>query len=417
MILDIPEEKQIIINEIRARHNICVTGAAGTGKSFLLRMIKDRFPHIHITASTGVAAVNVGGVTIHSWAGIGKGSLPPAEIAKFINSGPGTKIRRQLKKAKILAIDEISMISASVLNLLDQVFQAVRQNDLPFGGIQMVLIGDFFQLPPVSQDGNVDFCFVSDAWQNGDFKMFELTEVFRQSDLQFIQLLNNIRHAALNEEDIQLLQHRQAVELADDISPTMLATHNYQADKINIEELNKITGEEEVTFKMSEAGKEKAIEFLKKNCLARPELTLKRGAQVMMLKNTLQKQGVINGSIGIITGFTKSKSPIVKFHNGEVCIITPEEWSTEVFNETTLETEVTGSIKQIPLALAWAITIHKSQGMTLDAVLCDLSKVFAEGQAYVALSRVKSLDGLYIRGFRPSSLRVNSQVREFYNAS
>lgn len=417
MILDIPEEKQIVLNEIRARHNICVTGAAGTGKSFLLKLIKDHFPHIHITASTGVAAVNVGGVTIHSWAGIGKGTLPATEIAKFINSGPGTKIRRQLRKAKILAIDEISMISASVLNLLDQVFQEVRQNDLPFGGIQMVLIGDFFQLPPVSQDGNVDFCFLSDAWQDGDFKMFELTEVFRQSDLQFIQLLNNIRHAALNEEDIQLLQHRQAVDLADDISPTMLATHNYQADKINVEELNKITGEEEVTFKMSESGKEKAIEFLKKNCLAQAELTLKRGAQVMMLKNTLQKQGVINGSIGIITGFTKSKSPIVKFHNGEVCIITPEEWSTEVFNETTLETEVTGSIKQIPLALAWAITIHKSQGMTLDAVLCDLSKVFAEGQAYVALSRVKSLDGLYIRGFRPSSLRVNSQVREFYNAS
>lgn len=417
MILDIPEEKQIILNEIRARHNICVTGAAGTGKSFLLKLIKDHFPHIHITASTGVAAVNVGGVTIHSWAGIGKGTLPATEISKFINSGPGTKIRRQLRKAKILAIDEISMISASVLNLLDQVFKDVRQNDLAFGGIQMVLIGDFFQLPPVSQDGNVDFCFLSDAWQNGDFKMFELTEVFRQSDLQFIQLLNNIRHAALNEEDIQLLQHRQAVDLADDISPTMLATHNYQADKINIEELNKITGEEEVTFKMSESGKEKAIEFLKKNCLAQAELTLKRGAQVMMLKNTLQKQGVINGSIGIITGFTKSKSPIVKFHNGEVCIITAEEWSTEVFNETTLETEVTGSIKQIPLALAWAITIHKSQGMTLDAVLCDLSKVFAEGQAYVALSRVKSLDGLYIRGFRPSSLRVNSQVRKFYNAS
>ncbi len=417
MILDIPEEKQIILNEIRAKHNVCITGAAGTGKSFLLKLIKDHFPHIHITASTGVAAVNVGGVTIYSWAGIGKGALPPAEIVKFIYSGPGTKIRRQIRKAKLLAIDEISMISASVLNLLDQVFQEVRQNDLPFGGIQMVLIGDFFQLPPVSQDGNVDFCFLSDAWQNGDFKMFELTEVFRQSDLQFIQLLNNIRHAALNEEDILLLQHRQAVDLADDIAPTMLATHNYQADKINIEELNKITGEEEVTFKMSEEGKEKAIEFLKKNCLAQTELTLKRGAQVMMLKNTLQKQGVINGSIGIITGFTKNKFPIVKFHNGEVCIITPEEWNTEVFNETTQKTEITGSIKQIPLALAWAITIHKSQGMTLDSVLCDLSKVFAEGQAYVALSRVKSLDGLYIRGFKPSLLRVNSQVREFYNAS
>ena len=279
----------------------------------------------------------------------------------------------------------------------------------------MVVIGDFFQLPPVSQDNQVDFCFVSDAWQSGDFKMFELTEVFRQSDLQFIQLLNNIRHAALNEEDIELLNHRQNIDMPADLAPTMLVTHNYQADKINVEQLNNIIGEEEVTIKMSEAGRENAIEFLKKNCLAQPQLTLKRGAQVMMLKNTLQKQGIINGSIGIVSGFTKNKFPIVKFHNGEVCIIMPEEWSIEVFNETTQETEVTASIKQIPLALAWAITIHKSQGMTLDSVLCDLSKVFTEGQAYVALSRVKSLDGLYIRGFKPSSLKVSQQVREFYN--
>ena len=414
MNFDIPEEKQVIINAIRSKHNICVTGAAGTGKSFLLKMIRDHFPHIHITASTGVAAVNVGGLTIHSWAGIGKGNLPPAEIIKFINSGPGTKIRRQIKKAKLLAIDEISMISASIFNLLDQVFRAIKQNDLPFGGLQIIVIGDFFQLPPVGQDNQVDFCFMADAWQNADFKMFELTEVFRQSDFRFIQLLNNIRHAALNEEDIALLNHRQNINLVEDVAPTILVTHNYQADKINIDKLNEVTGEEEVVFKMSESGRENAVEFLKKNCLAQKELTLKCGAQVMMLKNTLQKQGIINGSIGIVTGFTKNKFPIVKFHNGEICTITPEEWSTEIFNETTGEIEITASIKQIPLALAWAITIHKSQGMTLDAVLCDLSRIFTEGQAYVALSRVKSLDGLYIRGFKPSSLRVNQQVKNFY---
>ena len=173
MILDIPQEKQIIINAIRAKHNVCVTGAAGTGKSFVLEMIKEHFPNVHITASTGVAAVNVGGVTIHSWAGIGNASLPVEEIVRFINSGPGTKIRRQLKKAKLLAIDEISMISASVFNLLDQVFQKVRGNENPFGGIQLVILGDFFQLPPVSKDQSVEFCFSSDVWEEADFKVFE----------------------------------------------------------------------------------------------------------------------------------------------------------------------------------------------------------------------------------------------------
>lgn len=413
--LDIPEEKQIIINAIRAKNNICVTGAAGTGKSFLLRMIKDHFPFVHITASTGVAAVNVSGVTIHSWAGIGNASLPAEQIVHFINSGPGTKIRRQIKNAKLLAIDEISMISAQVLNLLDSVFKEVRQNDLPFGGIQLVVLGDFFQLPPVSKTTEVDFCFNADAWQEGNFKVFELTEIFRQHDLHFIQLLNNIRHASLNEQDIELLKSRERLIPSEEANPTLLVTHNYQADKINLEKLNSLDEEETFTFKMSESGKEKSIEFLKKNCLAQSELTLKVNSQVMMLKNSLQKQGVINGSIGIIIGFSKSNFPIVKFHNGEVCIIGPEEWSTEVFNETTQKKEVTASIKQIPLALAWAITIHKSQGMTLDTILCDLSKIFAEGQTYVALSRVRSLDGLYIKGFNPSSLKVNQEVREFYN--
>ncbi len=412
--MDIPEEKNVIINAIRAKNNVCVTGAAGTGKSFLLKLIKEHFPYVHVTASTGIAAVNVGGVTVHSWSAIGNASSPAEEIVRFVNSGPGTKIRRQLKKAKLLAIDEISMISSSVLDLINKVFQMVRQNDKAFGGIQLVVLGDFYQLPPVSQTNDVDFCFNSDAWYQGDFKLFELTEVFRQSDIRFIQLLNNIRYAALNDDDLALLNHRQSIELPKDIQPTILVTHNAQADKINAEKLTSLDGEE-FTFKMTESGRENAINLLKRNCLAQVQLTLRRGAQVMMLKNTLQKQGIINGSIGIVTGFTtKGNLPIVLFNNGEKCIITPEEWSVEVFNEDKQEKEVNGTIKQLPLALAWAITIHKSQGMTLDNVLCDLSKVFAEGQAYVALSRVRSLEGLYLRGFKSSSLKVSNRVREFY---
>ena len=414
MILDIPNEKQVIINAIRAGNNVCITGAAGTGKSFLLNRVKEFFPHIHVTASTGVAAVNISGVTIHSWAGIGNASLPAEEIIRFINSGKGTQIRRKLRKAKLLAIDEISMISAEVLELLNIVFQGVRQNDLPFGGMQLLVLGDFFQLPPVSKDQEMEFCFASDAWQEANFKVYELTEIFRQSDMQFIQLLNNIRYAALNDEDISLLSSRQ-IPPAEGVNPTILVTHNFQADKINQEKLAKLPGDQAFTYKMSDAGRDTAVLFLKKNCLAPENLTLKIGAQVMMLKNTLQKQGIINGSIGIITGFSRNEFPIVRFYNGEVCTISPEEWNVEAFNEATQEKDVVASIKQVPLALAWAITIHKSQGMTLDSVLCDLSYVFTEGQAYVALSRVRSLDGLHIKGFKPGLLKVNQKVRDFYN--
>jgi len=414
MILDLPYEKQVIINAIRAGNNVCITGAAGTGKSFLLNKIKEFFPSIHITASTGVAAVNVGGVTIHSWAGIGNGTLPHEEIARFINSGKGTFLRRKLKKARLLAIDEISMISANTLNLLNLVFQAVRASEEAFGGLQLVVLGDFFQLPPVAKEQKVEFCFISDAWHQANFKIFELVEIYRQSDLRFIQLLNNIRHAALNNEDIELLSNRQNASNIED-NPTILVTHNFQADKINREMLNQLPSEQSYSYKMTEIGKDNAIAFLKKNCLASETLTLKIGAQVMMLKNTLQKQGIINGSIGIVIGFSKNEFPIVKFYNGETCIISPDEWNTEIFNEVSQEKEVIASIKQVPLTLAWAITIHKSQGMTLDKVLCDLSYVFSEGQAYVALSRVKSLNGLYIKGFNPNLLTVNKKVRDFYS--
>ena len=416
MMLDIPEEKKQILSEIRAKSNVCITGAAGTGKSFMLSLIKEHFPNIHITASTGVAAVNVGGVTIHSWAGLSNGSLPLEQIVNFILSGPGTKIRRQIKKAKILAIDEISMISAQVFDLLNQVLKSVKENDLPFGGVQLIILGDFFQLPPVAKEEEMKFCFEANAWIEADFKVFELSEIFRQSEIRFIQLLNNIRHAAINDDDLQLLLDRQIIP-DNKLRPTMLVTHNSQAENINSKMLNDIFGEKEYIFQMQTSGKDGSIALLKKGCLAPDELVLKKGAQVMMLKNSLIKQGIINGSIGIVTDFIKNGSPIVKFRNGEVCIVAAEEWNIESFNDLTQKTEIIASIKQIPLTLAWAITIHKSQGMTLDHVYCDLSQVFAEGQTYVALSRVRSLEGLFIKGFRPEKLKVNERVRRFYNNS
>lgn len=410
------QEKDIIINAIRSKHNLCITGAAGTGKSHLLKIVKEHFPAIHITASTGIAAVNVSGVTIHSWAGIGNGTLPLEEILKHINSGPGTKVRRQIKKAKILAIDEVSMISNKTMDLINSVFKFVRNSEKAFGGMQIILFGDFYQLPPIIKEQDEDFCFNSDSWQDAEFKIYELTKIYRQYDMKFIQLLNNIRHAALSDEDIELLKTFENKPVPKDINPTILVTHNYQAEEINRQKITELLGQEEAIFNMKTTGKDASINFLKKNCLAQESIILRKGCQVMMLKNTYQKQGIINGSIGIVTGFIgKERFPIVQFANGTKIPITPEEWNVEIFNEEKQIKETIATIKQIPLTLAWAITIHKSQGMTLDCILCDLSKIFAEGQAYVAISRLKNLDGLYLKGFNPRNLKINPKVREFYN--
>jgi ATP-dependent DNA helicase PIF1 len=186
----LPDEKMAVLHAIEAGKNICITGCAGTGKSFLLKIIKEKYikKGLHVTAATGIAAVHIGGTTLHSFAALGTGIAPAEEILRFLFSKRASRIRRKLKETRMLAIDEISMISASVMNLLDQVFQSIKQNDLPFGGIQVVVIGDFFQLPPVSQDNQIDFCFISDSWQNADFKVFELTEVYRQSDLSIKQI-------------------------------------------------------------------------------------------------------------------------------------------------------------------------------------------------------------------------------------
>jgi ATP-dependent exoDNAse (exonuclease V) alpha subunit len=200
-----------------------------------------------------------------------------------------------------------------------------------------------------------------------------------------------------------------------DIKPTILATHNRQAELINMRELEKINSDP-IEYSMRAGGKENHIEFLRKNCLAPEKLILKVGAQVMMLKNSLHKDGIINGSLGIVIDISSGGLPVVKFTNGKVINIASEEWVIEEFDQESKETKVLAKIKQIPLALAWAITVHKSQGMTLDMIECDLANAFEEGQVYVALSRAKSLDGVFLRSFNHNAIKANKRVIEFYNS-
>lgn len=411
------EEQKQAIYAIEDGDSIFVTGSAGTGKSFLLQYLRRNYlgAGLHITASTGIAAINIGGQTLHSWSGIGLGNMPLEVTIQNLFSAKFSKLRRRIKNAKMLAIDEISMISGVTFDLLDGVFKAVRGNEQPFGGLQMILFGDFLQLPPVEKTGEVNFCFASEAWKNLNPRTFILKKVFRQQDQEFVNLLDNIRFGNIDESDMNLLKSR--INLSDinsHIKPTLLVTHNAQVDLINQQELKKIP-EISKFFTADFIGDQAKFDFLRKNCLAYERLELKVGSQVMMLKNTYQKDGIINGSLGIIRGFSDKKEyPIVEFQNGKKLTIAPEEWALEKFDEEKRAATIEAQMIQIPLILSWAITIHKSQGMTLDKVRCDLSKVFVDGQIYVALSRVKTIEGLYIEGLDFRRIKANKEVVEFY---
>jgi ATP-dependent DNA helicase PIF1 len=411
-------EQNSVINSFESGKNIFVTGGAGSGKSYLLNFLKRNYggAGLAITASTGIAAVNIGGSTIHSWAGIGLANMPIDQIVENIFSGKFSRIRRRIKQARALAIDEISMISAEVFEILDQVFRRVRENNAPMGGIQILLFGDFLQLPPINRNsGNFNFCFDSETWKKLNLEVFVLEEIFRQSDKKFIKILNNLRFGKLDESDREALESRlNAKDNNQAIKPTILTTHNVKVEKINSEELKKIPYEEK-SFEAQYFGVPERIEFLKKNCLAQQSLKLKVGAQVMMIKNTYQKEGIINGSLGIVRNFSPKKFyPLVEFANGKILTIAPEEWVIEKYDEEKKIVTMEAGTNQIPLILAWAMTIHKSQGLTLDKISCDLSDVFSPGQAYVALSRARTLEGIFIESINFNRISSDHGAVSFY---
>ena len=408
-----PSQK-IATDQILNGENVFITGQAGTGKSYLLNFLKTQLKDkiFYITATTGIASVNVGGTTLHSWAGIGVEDIPIEKIAQRILSPKGIQTRKRLQQTEILAIDEISMLSSITFEKVDKLLRIVRDKKEPFGGIQLILFGDFFQLPPV--DCSI-FCFESDVWQEANIKTVILKETFRQRDENFLKLLEHIRYGTINKDDVLMLKSRFAIQDSGVIKPTILATHNITVEHINNTKLNDLSTQS-FTYEASFSGKDDKIEMLKKNCIAKEILTLKVGSQVMMLKNTYQKDGIINGSNGTVIGFSiKKHYPIVLFDNGTELTITPDCWEISSYNHDSGELEILATMTQIPLALSWAITIHKSQGMTLDKAECDLKNVFTDGQVYVALSRVRTLDGLFIKSFDINRIKVNKRIVEFYN--
>lgn len=398
------QEKALAI--LKSGKNTFLTGSAGTGKTYVLNQyiahLKERKVAVATTASTGIAATHMNGMTIHSWAGIGvkefitQGNLVSMKSKKYL--------KNHLEKVKVLIIDEISMLHKNQLNAVDVVLRYFKDSDAPFGGIQVVLCGDFFQLPPIGHQGETSkekFAFMSEAWVKANLSVCYLTEQFRQSDNELNLILNEIRTTGISEQSYQTLKNASKNSLDKDKEPTKLFTHNYDVDRINAEHLAILSGRPK-KFKAKTSGNKKLVETLKNSVLAGENLVFKIGAKVMFVKNDKEKR-YVNGSMGRILGFNDKGFPSVKLLNGKTITTEIENWLIMDDNGKTL-----ASYNQIPLRLAWAITVHKCQGMTLDAAEIDLSKTFEMGQGYVALSRLKKLENLQLIGLNEMALRVDS---------
>lgn len=387
--------------------NIFLTGQPGTGKTYLtnqyISWCLDNGKIPTITASTGIAAVHVGGTTLHSWAGVRDDNSLTAEDMDDILNNPFTRDR--ICKTEILIIDEISMISAKLLNVVSKLAMIARGNITPFGGIKVIAVGDFFQLPPVKGD----FAFEAESWKEAKFQVCYLHEQHRQNDKIFNDILTNIRAGFLDDEQKKIIRSRVVEDVSTLNNAIRIETHNVNVDKINDMKLDRHEGIPK-TYVMSSKGNEMAIKSLKKNCLSPERLTLKVGVPVLLTRNDIDKQ-YVNGSQGIVTALL-DYSVRVLLKNGLEVEVEQNNWErAEGYGNNK---KVIASIAQIPLKLAYAITTHKSQGMTLDEAVIDVSKAFAPGQAYVAISRVKSLDGVYFQGkLTKNFLMVDDKVVEF----
>ena len=401
-------KQETALKLMKAGENVFLTGSAGAGKTYTLNQyinyLKVRKVPVAITASTGIAATHMNGMTIHTWAGIGiKDTLSDDDLKRMKER---KYLKEHLENAQVLIIDEISMLHAKQLNLVNQVLKYFKESDEAFGGIQVIAAGDFFQLPPVGRNGEQNrdkFCFMSNAWVEAKFRVCYLTEQHRQDDSALNDILNAIRAQNIQQQHIQALNETRDQDIGETF--TRLYTHNMDVDSINFQHLNAIEGTDHQFVAVTD-GNEKLIETLKSSVRAPDELTLKKHAKVMFVKNNFD-MGYINGSLGEVIGFEEDDElgmlPKVKMTDGTTLLVAPETWSVDNEGGKTI-----ASLQQVPLRLAWAITIHKSQGMTLEAAEINLSHTFEKGQGYVALSRLKSITGLRLLGFNDQALELDS---------
>jgi len=388
---------------LKSGANTFLTGEPGAGKTYVINKyvawLETAGLNVAVTASTGIAATHIGGMTIHSWSGTGiKDFLSPQDLE--VISGR-ERIVKRMKNVHVLVIDEISMLDGKVLEMVDKILKTVRQSEESFGGIQVVCIGDFFQLPPVTRQGDMmRYAFESNAWLNMKPLICYITEQYRQDDEMLLGLLGSIRRNEIEDEHYTLLNEQTEIAY-EQIEPTRLYTHNADVDAVNSAKLAELPGMVH-KFQMEGKGRKPMIEGLVKNCLSPEMLVLKEDAMVMCTKNNFEA-GYVNGTLGRVIRFDEG-FPIIETTEGVEILMKTTTW------ELAEDGKILATIEQLPLRLAWAITVHKSQGMSLDAAEVDLSKAFVYGQGYVALSRVRSFDGLKVLGMHPNALQVDPKV-------
>ncbi len=403
-------EQKTALRILKTGENVFLTGAAGTGKTYVLhQFIKWLYTHrisVAITASTGIASSHIAGQTIHSWSGIG---IRETLTRKDCDTIARKKVvRERIESTHVLIIDEMSMISRQTLEALDELFRFIRLSNAPFGGMQVVVCGDFFQLPPVSKTpipNTQKFAFMSPLWGQARFQVCYLKDQFRQNEDDLAGFLDEIRSGEVSDSRINQLQ--ECIERTQEETPeqtyTKLYTHNIDVDTLNEKELNALPSPGYEFVGMG-SGDKSGIEILMKSVLVPHRMVLKKGAPVMFIKNN-PKVGYHNGTLGTITDFTSEGFPVVTTRDDRDIYVTQEEWSIRDRYGTPQST-----YSHIPLRLAWAITVHKSQGMTLDEAEMDLSKTFETGQGYVALSRVRNWRGLRLLGCNSTALQIDPLV-------
>jgi hypothetical protein len=415
--------------------NVFLTGKAGTGKTTLLQDILSKTSKkTAVVAPTGVAAINAGGMTIHSMFQLPTKSFTPDNevvdqeiFVNRINLATLQRIRTERKRLfqelELLIIDEISMVRADLLDAIDFTLRRMRGSQEPFGGVQLLVIGDLYQLAPIVKDYvwptlnkyyETPFFFSSIAWQYSNALTFELNKIYRQEDESFIQILNNIRNGIKDENDIDRLNQNfnHKLEASETIT---LTTHNRKADAINQTELNRLDAQ-----KFELEAKVKG-QFNESSYPTNEKIVLKKGAQVMFLRN--HTDGLYyNGKIGVVQGNTDEGVKVFCKGDHETILVEPIEWKNTRYklNEASgeIEPEEVGSFEQYPLKLAWAVTVHKSQGLTFDKAIVDLEDTFAPGQLYVALSRCRSLEGLTLSSrIKEANIIVDARVKSYYEIS
>ncbi|OJJ37395.1 hypothetical protein ASPWEDRAFT_107811 [Aspergillus wentii DTO 134E9] len=463
------EQRAVLDAVVDKGKSIFFTGSAGTGKSVLMREIikklRDKYrkepDRVAVTASTGLAACNIEGVTLHSFAGIGLGKEPVPELVKKIKKNQ--KARNRWLRTKVLVVDEVSMVDGDLFDKLEEIARRIRNNGRPFGGIQLVVTGDFFQLPPVPDGGNREakFAFSAATWNTSIQHTILLTHVFRQRDPEFADMLNEMRLGKLTPRTIDAFRKlSRPLDFHDSLEATELFPTRQEVESANGARMGRLSGEM-MTFNAVDSGTIQEPQYREKllaNCMAPPTIHLKKGAQVMLIKN--MEDTLVNGSIGRVVAFmdestfdyyrenendfsgqgntsddenaiharkklkglankdgavgASRKWPLVCFMQPDGTerhlLCQPETWKIELPNG-----EVQAQRQQVPLILAWALSIHKAQGQTLQRVKVDLGRVFEKGQAYVALSRATSQAGLQVTRFEARKVMVHPKVTEFYS--